>query len=353
MRAAKSITIVILVAVNILFAAIQLLSSFCGTLPPQTYPKLSVMPLLFPFALFATTIFLIVWPFVKWKLTAIPLLTMILTAKDVRAFIPFNFPCSAPEHALKFMSFNVGNNKREINDEFIAYLLQCDADIIGMQEYSIWSKALDDESINKVYPYIFHESKENNTALLSKYPILSTTYIKYESLGNSSHAHEVLYGNDTILIVNNHLQSYSFGDADFDNYNEITKKSTSMSDREKDTKNLLSKLIHGNKIRGTQVETVAKYVDEHKRKYTIVCGDFNEPVTGYAHYVMTNKLDITLHNAFTLSGNGTAYTYSNHGITYRIDHILISDSIKPYQAGIDESCTFSDHFPIYCQLELR
>ena len=305
------------------------------------------MPLLFPFALFATIIFLIVWPFVRWKLTAIPLLTLILTANDVRAFFPINFTGEVPPHTLRLMSFNVGNNKREINQEFIAYLLQCEADIICIQEYNYWSQAINDSSLNKAYPYIYYVKNENHTALLSKYPILSSTHIKYETFGNSSHAHEILYGKDTLLIVNNHFQSYSFGVSDFDKYDELKKKSTSMTDREKDTKNLLSKLIQGNKARGPQVETVADYVNNHHRKYTIVCGDFNEPVTGYAHYVMTNKLDIPLHNAFTLSGNGSAYTYSNHGISYRIDHILVSDSIIPHKAGIDESCTFSDHFPIY------
>ena len=38
---------------------------------------------------------------------------------------------------------------------------------------------------------------------------------------------------------------------------------------------------------------------------------------------------------------------------FRIDNILISENITPYKAKVDKSIRESDHYPIFCSLELQ
>ena len=48
------------------------------------------------------------------------------------------------------------------------------------------------------------------------------------------------------------------------------------------------------------------------------------------------------------------YFLSRTGVIYtRIDHILCSDFFKPYGAKVDDSIHTSDHYPIFCWLEMR
>lgn len=346
----KRIMIYALVAVNVITAVLMVFSTFCGTLPPQDYPKLSVFPLIFPYLLLLNILMLIAWLFIKRKWAFISLSAMLLSITDIRGYFPLNLPNNAPQGCLKVMSYNVGKVKKEALPEFIAYLETVNPDILCFQEYARGLKLDEDSIIRQNFPYIITNDKRVSAAIcLSKYPIVDHDFIEYDSKGNSSVAYEIVVDNDTIMVMNNHFQSYSFNPEEIDEYKKITGKSASISDREKGTKDVVTKIIIGNKLRGPQVDAVCEYLEKHSRHYTIVLGDFNEPTMSYAHYKLTKNMK----DAFTRSGNGFGFTYSRNKIHYRIDHILCSDNMIPYEAEVDKDADFSDHYPIFCYLKLQ
>lgn len=346
-RRIKDIVKYCAVTLNVIIALAMVVTAYCGMLPPQEYPKLSVLPLLFPYFLAASLFFLMAWLFIKWKMAFISLAAMILCATDIRGYFPINIPSEAPQSAFKIMSYNIGGVTKQKKDSLIEFMLENAPDIICFQECG---KSLDlpnDERVAKAYPYNNINGKEGRNVCLSKFPILSSENIKYESHGNASTAHRILIGYDTLLVINNHLQSYLLAKTDIQEYKDITGKSTSMSDREKNTKDVVRKIMIGNKQRGPQAEIVLDYIQKHWERLTIACGDFNENTTGYAHYLFTKELN----DAYTRTANGFGFTYSRNKIHYRIDHILCSDAFKPYDCHVVSSCNLSDHFPIICYLD--
>ena len=275
---------------------------------------------------------------------------LILSITDIRGYFPLNLPNNAPQGCLKVMSYNVGKITKEYTSEFISYLEKVNPDILCLQECSKSLNLDEDSTIAQIFPYISsNDVKLSSTMCMSKYPIVGQDFIEYESKNNSSVAYCIEYDKDTILLVNNHLQSYSMNQDEIDEYKKITGRSASISDREKGTKDIVSKIIKGNKIRGPQVDTVCNYIESHPKHYTIVVGDMNEPAMSYSHYKLTKNLN----DAFTRSGNGFGFSYSRNKIHYRIDHILCSDNITPYEAEVDKDIDISDHYPIICYLKLQ
>ena len=59
-----------------------------------------------------------------------------------------------------------------------------------------------------------HETSRDVLTLYSKYPILSTERIPFDSDINLSVAYRIKVGKDTVLVVNNHLESNNMTKAD-------------------------------------------------------------------------------------------------------------------------------------------
>ena len=346
----KKITIYVLLTINILLTLCMIISSFSGTLQPQNYPKLSVMPLFFIFFAVANILFAITWLFIRKKYALISAAGLLICITDIRSSFPINIPSNAPQGSIKVMSFNVANRDKSRTPEFVEYINKTNPDVLCIQECNLNAFLLEDTIIKQLYPYIQYNDKRLSTvAILSKFPVVKTDNIEYGSKGNASSAYNILINGDTVLVINNHLQSYLFAKDEIDEYKSITGKRASIADREKGTKDIVSKIIAGNKQRGPQVETVCEYMEKNFKRYTIVMGDFNEPPTSYAHYMFTKKLK----DAFTRSGNGFGFTYSRNKIHYRIDNILCSKDINPYEAEVDKTCELSDHYPVFCYLKLE
>ena len=347
---AKKITIYVLMGINILLAILMIVSSFSGTLAPQNYPKLSVMPLLFTYFAVANIIMAIMWLFLRKKFALISAGALLLCITDLRSTFPINIPSNAPQGSIKVMTFNVANRDKSKNSEFVEFFNRINPDILCLQECNIHSNLLEDSVLRLMYPYIeFNDTRFSTTAILSKFPIVSSENIEYESKGNSTTAYNLLIDGDTMLVINSHLQSYLFAKEELEEYKGITGKNASIAEREKVTKNTVSKIIAANKQRGPQVDIVYDYLEKHFKRYTILMGDFNEPPTSYAHYMFTKKL----RDAFTRAGNGFGFTYSRNKIHYRIDNILYSEDIVPYETEVDKSFELSDHYPVISYLKLE
>lgn len=364
MKLFVKIPMLIFIAINILVIVAMNFCAYTSWLPPQTYPNWSYFGLMFPVFLAADILFVLFWLIFKWKLAAIPLVGMLLCAWAVRTYLPFNFPFDPPEGSIKVLSYNVmafGKDKSaDIKEnEIVKYVQSSGADIVCLQEATQGGYKIVMDYWKEKYPYQHVDDMTNNFhIILSKYPILSTSEIKYESTSNYSFVYELKVGDDTLVVINNHLESYKLSSDDKDVYKELVKnpeefvtKSETVGDEasaEEKYGGLTAKLAKANAIRGAQTDSVAAVVERNRGRYIVVCGDFNDPTISYTHHRLVKELD----DAFTRSGNGPGISYNRSGMYFRIDNILVSPNIKAYGAKVDNQIKISDHYPISCYIKL-
>lgn len=357
MKILKAIPIIVFIAVNLFFIAAMNICAYTSVLPSQDYPQIAYWGLLFPVFLCVNIGFVLFWLIFKWKIVLLPLLGMLLCAPSIRTYIPLNIPQTPPAGCLKVLSYNTMSFGRDksvplAENQVFKYIKECDADIVCLQEAM---KVYTDEAskmLKDVYPYnSLYLIADNYNACFSKYPILSSSKIDYPSDKNASYVYEILVGGDTLLVVNNHLESYRLTPEDKDDYKSIIKnyKTPEQNNSEIKYLSLIGKLPPVDSIRGIQADSVAAFVERNAGRYMIVCGDFNASPISYPHYRLTRCLN----DAYTRSGNGPGISYNSSGMYFRIDNILISPNMTAYGAKVDNSISASDHYPIYAYVKLE
>lgn len=354
MRLLKTIPKTIFIVINVLTVVAMIFCAYSVVLPPQQYTRLSESGMWFPLFLIMNVAFLLFWLIFKRRFVLISLAGMLLCAASIRTYAPLNFVQEPPAGAIKVLSYNIMTfgDKKDVpwnENEIVMYLQRCGADIVCLQEATNGETKKALEVLKEQYPYYsLGEDEKNFIACLSKYPILSERKIDYASSSNASYAYEVAVGDKTVLVVNNHLESYRLSQADKDDYKSIIQNYNHPEENDSEEKlfNLFGKLASPDSLRGMQVDSVAAFVQQNEGKYIVVCGDFNASPISYAHYRLTKDLD----DAYTRSGNGPGISYHRSGMYFRLDHILVSPNIKAYKAVVDRSAKASDHYPIYCYI---
>ena len=211
-----------ILAINAFFAVILLLSAYSPYIRPGAQGIMTAMGMMFPFFVVINILFLLFWLIFRSKYFFLPLITLLVCLPEIRLYIPFNFRTSnIPENSIKVLSYNVMTfdylkTKNEEN-KILKYIKDNDADIVCIQDYGASGNTnyLTQKKIEAVldqYPYhsitqVGDTRATNGMALYSKHPILSTKKINYPSQYNGSTAYEVKIGEDTLLVINNHLES--------------------------------------------------------------------------------------------------------------------------------------------------
>lgn len=345
----------ILLGINALVVLFLLLSAYSPYCNPQSFPVLSCLGLAFPVFLLGTLLFVCFWLVVYRKYILLSLLALVVCWQPIRTYIPCNwFGDKAPEHAVKILTFNTRafgektSHTKEKPNEILAYLQQSDADIICLQEY-IWGNKLKKKDIDyamKKYPYKHYYSLAgglNGLGCYSRFPILSAIPIKYKSQRNGSIAYQIKVNEDTLLVVNNHLESFKIGDSEVATYQGVL-DSLGNKNHLVGLRKLIGKLAEGTSIRALQADTIARIVSRFPGEKVVVCGDFNDSPISYTHRVLNEHLQ----DAFVQSGNGFGFSYVQHRMLFRIDHLLIGREMNAYQCTVDDAITASDHYPVWC-----
>ena len=347
---------------NALMVVLMLVCAYSPYIDPIEHSLLACTGLAFPVFLTINLLYLLFWVIFYRKYALLSLLGILLCWGAVRDYIPLN--CTQkkeiPEDAIKLLSYNVmayehdkPHTKEEPN-RILEYLANSDADIICTQEAIVntskRSQFLTDRNVRealKDYPYYARLQEERNAwECFSRYPILSKKKIDYVSRSNGSVAYEIKIGNDTLLLINNHLESNKLTSDDKAVYKEM------ITDPEKEKvksgfKQLFSKIASAMAIRASQADSVAKYIRNSPHQYVVVCGDFNDSPISYTHKTIGESLK----DAFVESGCGLGISYNQNGFYFRIDHILVSNNWDVFNCIVDKSLDNSDHYPIWCYLK--
>ena len=353
----------VLLAINVLVALLMVLCAFSSYISPYTFPVLSCAGLAFPIFLLLNFLFFAVWLFFNRRYALLPLVVMFVCIGQIRAFLPINISMKqVPDDAIKILSYNVmfydshQPHTEESPNEIVRYIQNSNADIVCLQEASFNNsnskKFLSEKVFRKAlstYPYFsFHKEKGSGWVCLSRFPILSTRSIPYESVGNGTVAYELKVGNDTLLLVNNHLESNKLSIDDRTAYRDMI--IDPKEDKVKTTsKMLIGKVADAVSIRASQADSVAKFIQDSKHKYVVVCGDFNDSSLSYAHRVIGKGLN----DAFIDTGNGLGVSYNRYGFYFRIDHIMASENLDLFNCTVDNSIKTSDHYPIWCYIKKK
>ena len=362
MKLIKKTIVWILAILNTLFLLAMVTCAYSVYLRPANYPNWSALGMVFPFLVIATLVFLLLWPFIKWKCCAISVIGIISCWSSIRNYCPINLFQDVPDSkSVKILSYNVFmfHGFQEGKTDMVDYILNSKADIVCLQEANGVHKEELFSLLNEVYPYIETGiAFGSGCALLSKFPILSSENIDFGTSSSRCNSYEILVYNDTVKVFNCHLESYKLNDDDKQIYKQIVKSSVPIhkNSQAEDTLNikegiwwLEGKLAKANAARSIQAEKLDSTINITKNKYIILCGDFNDSPISYVHKTLTKQLK----DAYTESGNGPGWSYNQNGMYFRIDHILISDSFNSYNAKVDKYGQESDHYPIFCTLEMQ
>lgn len=350
----------LILGVNLFLSGLLLFSAFSPYINPESHPILSCAGMAFPAFLLMNLLFLIFWLFVYRRYALVSFLTFIICISPIRTYMPLNFPTKeVSKEAFKLLSYNVmafdGDKKHTKDDpnSILKYLQESNADVICLQEFimGVDKHHLRKRDVDKVledYPYkVYHQigTNENGLACYSKFPIIYSRRLEYESLYNGSAIYQLMVGKDTVCLINNHLESNKLTYEDKATYVDMI-KSPEKSKVSRGVRLLISKLAEATEIRTRQAKKIADEINSLGQRSIIVCGDFNDTPISYTHRVISQDLN----DAFVQSGNGIGVSYNQNGFYFRIDNILLSKNLKSYDCTVDNTIKDSDHYPIWCYI---
>jgi len=259
--------------------------------------------------------------------------------------------------AITVLTWNTGRmdfmHKPEQN-AVLQFLMAQDADVICLQEVDVYKDthyltlAEVKQTLSRKYPYSYIDfsqyDKRHQFGLMvwSKYPLINKQTLHYEWKGNISDRCDMVVGKDTIRLLNNHLQSYSFTAKDLEDFD----KNHDYKGLKATFYRLKEKWARALPLRNEQARVVRKEIDESPYP-VIVAGDFNSFEWSYAYWHISSGL----HDAWrSIHPFRYGATCEHRGIGVRIDYILSSPSLRPVACDIKET-TASDHKPVVATLE--
>lgn len=344
----------ILLVINLCMVVLLLICAYSPYINPVAHPVVSCAGLAFPAFLIVNLLFFIFWLVVYRKYALLSLAAFICSIGAIRTYMPINlFADTVPAGAIKVLSYNTmafeknRANTKDNPNPVLEYLKNSNADIICLQEYIVGGrlkkKDVDDALRDYPYKHYYKISASNGLGCYSRFPILSAQPVKYASLNNGSIAYKMEVKGDTLLVINNHLESNKLTERDKEVYRDMM-KGPDKAKVSQGSRLLIKKLAEASVIRAPQADSIASLIAGYKGDGVIVCGDFNDSPISYAHRVIGEKLN----DAFVQSGNGLGISYNQNHFYFRIDHILLSKNLKSYQCTVDNTIKSSDHYPIWC-----
>lgn len=254
---------------------------------------------------------------------------------------------------LTWNTHRMGEFRKPTNNEVLQYLTQQDADVVCLQEVDVYKDAcyltLADvrRTLNRKYPFsyidfaIYNRRHQYGTMVWSKYPLINKQSIHYQSRGNISNRCDMVIGGDTIRLINNHLESYSFTHDDLVNKDAKHAYEGIIASLQR----LKAKWKRATALRNEQSRVVRREIESSPYPVVVV-GDFNSTSLGYAYWHISSGLYDAWRETHPWQW-GTTCEKGGWGV--RIDYILCSDPIKPTECSI-QPLHGSDHHPVVATL---
>lgn len=259
-------------------------------------------------------------------------------------------------HRLTVLTWNterMGNFAKPDKNDVLRYLMAQDADVICLQEVDVYKhpQFLTLQEVKDVlgskyrYSYldfsVYDRRHQFGTMVWSHYPLINKQSIHYETRGNISNRCDIVVEGDTLRLINNHLESYSFTSEDLAEMDSLH----NYEGLRASAKRLEAKWRRATPLRNAQARVIRSEIEASPYP-VIVAGDFNAIAWSYAY----RHISQGLHDAWRYNHLGYGATCEHRGIGLRIDYILSSESLIPTSCTIQET-TGSDHKPVVATIE--
>lgn len=346
----KRIFTALLLGANLCSLFLLWLCCLSTSISPEYIPKLSLLGLTFPALVVINIVFVLLWFLFRPKFLLVPLLGMLVVAGYILDYCPISIGTRIEPGSIKVISYNAAGLSEEKNKaKFLQYLKAEDPDIFCLQEFGDgWFYHKEIKHVLDSMQYTFKGNKSR--CILSKMPFLGDTlHIAYPTRSNGSFACWIDFNGDSVLVVNNHLESNHLSDEDKKEYKGMLKDPNNKEKFKTSGIQLLRKLAKASEYRGPQTDSICAFVEKHGKPSVIMCGDHNDTPISYTY----QKTSDILNSVFRESGNGIGISYNQKGFFFRIDHIFISKDWESCKTYIDTHIEASDHYPLVTYLRKK
>ena len=348
----------LMVPISFIGAGISITACVAGQINPHESMFITFLGLAMPVILVINLLILIYWITQKKWWIIIPIFAILLNIGYLSSIFQITVSSSKlPNNKLpiRLASYNVGKfkswDKFETQHYISEFLKNNYINIICFQEYREDTK-LNAKILSSLLTLPHHTisylpgSTTLGTGIFSKYPILQSGNIPFDSKINDAIWADLQIGEQTIRVISCHLQTTNFSrkrklldDPIFQNTNIQQKEEAILDITQELTKNF--------KIRATQAEMVRQVIDTTKIP-VIVCGDFNDTPASYTYHHIKGELK----DSFKERGNGYAYTFRGIHHLLRIDFIFYSSQFECVDYHSPE-LEWSDHNPVISEFYLK
>ena len=314
---------------------------------PEYIPRLSLLTLAFPIFLCVDVLFIVFWLIFHARLVWVPIAGALVVGGYVLDYCPLHFDAGSNEErdsTLTIISYNVGQMRSdEQKAELLRFLKVADADIVCLQE-------LDKSFLSSHKSWLDSTSylslQSGGIAILSRRPFLGDTiHIEYPTRHNHSIACWIDIDGDSLLLVNNHLESNKLSVEEKNDYTNAIIEPNRQAIKSS-SHVLINKLSEAASYRGAQIDTICSFIDRYAGHDIIVCGDLNETPVSYTYQRLARRLT----SAYRQAGNGPGFTYTRRSFPVRIDHLFFTKDWTCTLCNIDRTVSASDHYPLVVRL---
>lgn len=333
-----------LFTLNWLFAIILLFAYLLPYIPPSNFALLSVFSLGVPFLIIVNFIFLLYWILRLKKQLLLSLVVLLLGVNHVTSIYEISSSEDARpgDDTLKVLSYNVRQfnqfnwtKDRNVPEKISGFVAETDPDVVAMQEYFTGELDIADRFPHK-YIKIKERAAEFGLAVLSRYPIINSGSLEFPSRSNNNAIYaDIVKGNDTLRIINVHLQSFTVK-PDFDNLEKQQSKKVFLG--------MGQTFVRQER----QMEIVLDLIK--KTPYPIIMmGDFNNTAYSYIYREIKSE---GFYDAYKEAGNGLGQTFDFKFFPLRIDFIFAPESMEVLSFE-NYKVPYSDHYPITATFRLE
>ncbi len=344
----------ICMAINLLLVAALLFSYLSVFINPAVVAFPALFGLAYPYLLLLNIIMILFWAAFRKMEAFISVAAIIVGIGYFNDFIRLRNHGVEVKTDIKMISYNVrlfnyyeSKNSKGSEKKILNLIKKEDPQIVCLQEYYYAGNETTSEQYIKNtlggrwYSHTKIISKRGNKGYgiitLSRFPIIKRGEIIHPKSSSLTIYSDIVSGQDTIRIYNNHLQSFHLRKLEKTFFEEISGEAEGSFKR---IGYFYRRLVDGFKTRALQAEKVKK--DIVRSPYpVIVSGDFNDTPISYTY----RKIKRGLNDAFVDAGYGAGYTYKGKYPANRIDFIFYNDRIECTDFDIIK-IRLSDHYPV-------
>lgn len=309
-------------------------------IPPAATWFFSIFGLGYPFILILNLCFLFFWLAFQPKYALLPGLFLLLGFTPLQKAIGFNEAQQSAE-AVSIMTYNIGKTRIDFHkkgkekkiEAFKKFIQKEKPDIICIQERL--PRHL------KIYKKIFkgyelHPDSDIGTAIYSKYPIVRSGNIPFNTKSHNATWADIKFKNQILRIYSLHLSS-----------NRVTNLTDDIKEIFDKSKHILSKYNEHAIIRKKQLDKVLAHAKKSPHP-VVINGDFNDVPQSYIYNMVAKRYK----DAFRARGRGLMQTFIGRFIGLRIDFTFVDKKIEILSHDIIKT-QLSDHYPVVTTLDLK